>query len=55
MNDLYTAEQVSTADSEGLALYEVFIHTNKGSRPTGNFYEAMSEEQAIAIHIKFSK
>jgi len=48
---IYTAEQVSSADSEGIALYEVFIH----DRPTGNFYEAMSEEQAIEIHIKFSK
>ena len=47
----YTAEQVSSADSEGFALYEVFMY----DRPTGNFYEAMSEEQAIEIHIKFSK
>jgi len=49
--DIYTAEQVSSADHEGRALYEVFKH----DRPTGNFYEATSEEQAIEIHIEFSK
>lgn len=48
---IYTAEQVSSADSEGLAFYEVFKH----DRPTGNFYAAESEEQAIEIHVKFSK
>ena len=49
--NIYTAEQVSNADSEGIALYEEFIH----DRPTGNFYEGMSEDQAIEIHIEFSK
>lgn len=47
MNDIYTAVEVCSADSEGYAFYEVF----KNDRPTGNFYDAKSEEQAIEIHI----
>ena len=48
---MYTVKQVSSKDYMGFTWLEVF----KNGKTTGNSYNALDEEHAIAMHKQFKK
>ena len=48
---MYTVKQVSSKDYMGFTWFEVF----KNGKTTGNSYNALDEEHAIAMHKQLNK
>ena len=51
IKDMYTVKQTSSEDYMGFTWFEVF----KNGKTTGNSYNALDEEHAIAMHKQLKK